>query len=1460
MAGTGSRVKRGRGRPPKAVPPSPENHPSPSSPVKEKMTTQPVTASKMDTEKIEEEISKDETLILGMKKNVSLPESRKAEEHKLWVDILTENRNPTKGLSMQYVAPNVTNEGIVIEIEEDDIVSEVKYWETTLILYAMGEELSMNMVKNFMEKVWNFVKLPDLFYHEEGYFILRFHSHDDMDAVLMRGPYTLRNISLMLREWKPDFNLKRDMLRTVPLCVKLPKLPLHLWGEKSLSKIGSAIGVPLVTDECTTNKLRVSYARILVEVDTTREMIKEIAIKDCEGRIMKQPVEYEWKPLFCDRCQSIGHKCKDFVKRQWKPKAKPVDTEQGCSQAIATETDLKKKREADHEEQKDDIEENNWTVVGSAIKDKGKRTPTDSSTEIRCVNGFEALGILNDLIETLDGDPFKADKAKKIREKLSIHDNYLDNYLNHDNGRIWVSWSDRNLEVKMIKSSAQFIHCGVYGVMGDFRFWLTALYGMNKLEQRKNLWKDLSLLKPSSNDPWCIIGDFNNVTKAQDRIGGRMVSEAEYTDLQEMMINNGLSEMDSCGDYFTWCNRHTVDPIHSRIDRLIGNVAKDKQKGHKSRRFKFYNCLTKLPGYEETIRASWNKPIEGSPMYILWRKLQRLKPDLQQLSKNIINMKHNLEAARKDLDLAQRDLANNRMDSSRISRVKICTDEVIRLHELEEHMLIQKSKIDWLRLADDNNAFFHASIKAKHKSKSMKILKTTDGNSVTDQNSIMEEVMKFYKILMGTKEDNVKHVDIEAMRSGKQVSIGQRDALIRPVTEDEILEALKAIGDLKAPGIDGYGSYFFKSSWNIVKWDVIAAVQEFFVKGNLLKAFNSTIVTLIPKHENASEVKDFRPIAGCTTFYKIISKVLTNRLGMVLPEVIHKSQAAFLKGQVIQNHILLAFELMRGYSRKGGTPRSMIQVDLQKAYDMVDWNSLETVLNEIGLPSQFIKWIMLVTTTVSYRFNVNGEYTTIMEARRGIRQGDPISPLLFVIMMEYMNRVMIKMTRNADFKFHSKCKALKITHLTFADDVLLFSRGDKKSIEILLAAFNSFSASTGLRVNPRKCYAFYGGMGTAAKEEIGRITSYAEGQLPIRYLGIPLASKKLNVSHYLPLIDRVMSRIRHWSAHLLSTAGRIQLVKSTISATVQYWMTCLPLPDFVIRKLDSLCRSYIWSGKATISKKSPEAWKRVCCPVKQGGLNVINLSVWNHVALLKCLWNISMELDNLWVKWIHTYYLKGRDFLAENQGNNCTWILKHILASKADIGRIDNCWNSMRNQRQFSMMKIYNILIEDNVRVEWYHMMTHNFARPRAKVILWLICQNRLFTKTRMAKMGMLQNTLCDLCKEDNEDLDHLLFKCKSTFVIWQGIFKWMDMKLESNLDMAWIKRKSKGKGWPNILLKAAATVVFYGIWMYRNSMIFGSKGSYRDTHSVIRFIIDSLVYRGWMKPKYRNHLVNILM
>lgn len=177
---------------------------------------------------------------------------------------------------------------------------------------------------------------------------------------------------------------------------------------------------------------------------------------------------------------------------------------------------------------------------------------------------------------------------------------------------------------------------------------------------------------------------------------------------------------------------------------------------------------------------------------------------------------------------------------------------------------------------------------------------------------------------------------------------------------------------------------------------------------------------------------------------------------------------------------------------------------------------------------------MVAIKIVSYKFNIGGENTKIMKAKRGLRQGDLISPLLFVIVMEYLHRSLQKLKKVLDFNFHAKCKKLNIINLSFADDLILFVRGDTKSIELVMEKVNKFSKATRLYVNPSKCKAYFGSMEDNIKAEIKKITPSAEGPLPFRYLGVPPTSKKLSIHHYTSLIVKIVMRMKHWSNKLLS--------------------------------------------------------------------------------------------------------------------------------------------------------------------------------------------------------------------------------------------------------------------------------------------------------------------------------------
>lgn len=168
-----------------------------------------------------------------------------------------------------------------------------------------------------------------------------------------------------------------------------------------------------------------------------------------------------------------------------------------------------------------------------------------------------------------------------------------------------------------------------------------------------------------------------------------------------------------------------------------------------------------------------------------------------------------------------------------------------------------------------------------------------------------------------------------------------------------------------------------------------------------------------------------------------------------------------------------------------------------------------------------------------------GQNRGMTKVNRGLKQGDLISPLLFVVVMEYLHISIQKLRKVPDFSFHAKCEKLNIINISFADDLLLFAKGDRKSIELIMEKMSEFSKATWLYVNPTKCKAYFDGMNDNVKADIKEITFFVEGPLPSRYLGVPLTSKKLFIHHYMVLIDRIITRIKHWSTKLLSYTGML---------------------------------------------------------------------------------------------------------------------------------------------------------------------------------------------------------------------------------------------------------------------------------------------------------------------------------
>jgi hypothetical protein len=222
--------------------------------------------------------------------------------------------------------------------------------------------------------------------------------------------------------------------------------------------------------------------------------------------------------------------------------------------------------------------------------------------------------------------------------------------------------------------------------------------------------------------------------------------------------------------------------------------------------------------------------------------------------------------------------------------------------------------------------------------------------------------------------------------------------LLAEPTEKEIGDALFQIGPLKAPGPDGLPTRFFQRNWGVMNHEVYGAIKHFFRVGTFPEDFNMTKIILIPKTNDATDLKDFRPISLCNVIYKVVVKCIINKLRPHLNDLISENQSAFLPGRLISDNALIAFECFHAIhrSKNGDESFCAYKLDLSKAYDRVDWEFLEGVLIKMGFDKKCVGWIMCCVKSVKYTVQVNDNITEVFTPTRGLRQGDHLCSYLFL--------------------------------------------------------------------------------------------------------------------------------------------------------------------------------------------------------------------------------------------------------------------------------------------------------------------------------------------------------------------------------------------------------------------------------------------------------------------------------
>ncbi|XP_070011177.1 uncharacterized protein LOC142162437 [Nicotiana tabacum] len=215
-----------------------------------------------------------------------------------------------------------------------------------------------------------------------------------------------------------------------------------------------------------------------------------------------------------------------------------------------------------------------------------------------------------------------------------------------------------------------------------------------------------------------------------------------------------------------------------------------------------------------------------------------------------------------------------------------------------------------------------------------------------------------------------------------------------------------------------------------------------------------------------------------------------------------------------------------------------------------------------------------------------------------------------------------------------------------------------------------------------------------------------------------------------------------------------------------------PLPKKILIKIESICKRFMWTGETDGSKKALVAWKQLCWPKTAGGLNITDIIIWNKATILKHLWNLCKKKDRLWIQWMHTYYIK-QDIVWNVKAKQVAWLTQKILGARKYLTEANINVAEVMNGNNYSIRDVYNKLRGEFTKVPWRRVLRNNDSCPKWLFIVYIAIQSRLYTKDRLMKWGSITSAECVLCEENDEDHEHLFFKCKFSATIWERLLKW---------------------------------------------------------------------------------------
>ncbi|XP_018473662.1 uncharacterized protein LOC108844873 [Raphanus sativus] len=601
-----------------------------------------------------------------------------------------------------------------------------------------------------------------------------------------------------------------------------------------------------------------------------------------------------------------------------------------------------------------------------------------------------------------------------------------------------------------------------------------------------------------------------------------------------------------------------------------------------------------------------------------------------------------------------------------MNRMRDLKVEIEGAYKEEETYWKEICKNTWLKEGDRNTKVFHGWAQTRKMKNRISSLMDHNGVEHFPEDEKGEIAVKYFEDLF----HSASPADASELLEDFVPIVTERmnQLLTAPVSDNEIKKAVKAVKSDSAPGADGMTGKFFQSYWNITGAQITKEVKDFFAGGELPQDWNFTQLCLLPKKPNPTLITDLRPISLCSVVYKIISNVLCARLKRILPQIVSPTQGAFVSGRLISDNLLIAHEMIHGLKTNPNCKEEYIaiKIDMSKAYDRVEWDFLKLLFEKMGFTRTWIDWVMKCVRSVSYTVLLNGQTHGHIQPQRGIRQGDPLSPFIFILCAEALVHVMNRAEQRGaihGMKLTRKCPSVQ--HLLFADDSFFLCKANLPEVQEFLRCLKLYGDSSGQFINFQKSAIMFGAnVDPIMKRLIAEISGIDKEGGDGKYLGLPecFSGSKQQLLAFIG--EKPSKRLKGWFAKKVSMSGKEVLLKSIAMALPVYAMSCFRLTKHHCQKIMSAMASFWWNACEDKNKIHWLSWDKLCMSKDNGGLGFRDIEDFNQALLAKQAWRLMNEPNSLLAQIYKGRYYASKDFLDCSKGFRPSYAWRSITFGK----------------------------------------------------------------------------------------------------------------------------------------------------------------------------------------------------